>query len=469
VADGSDCDDAASGVHPDAIERCGDGIDNDCAGGDDVCELPADIDDAVVQWVGDGDGFGQALAGGDLTGDGVGDLVVGAFIAGSGYEGVAHVIAGPLAGVLDLADATAHVWGSEIEGALGFTAAATEDADGDGVADFFLGAQGLGGAAASTPGFAYLITDAPAGDLHVPADAYAVFEGGAIAANAGSVADDVGDVDGDGEIDFAIGAMQAVGIGQTGNVSLFHGPISGDYELRQDEDVVVYCASYCSTLGDTFTSGDLTGDGLSDLVIPINTSTYAGFLDGIVAVLSDPASSPLAVDEDFDALVVGSSYTSFGQTSAIGDWNDDGYADLAATDGTSPATTYVLEGPLSGASSVGDAASTFTGRGKYFLEGAGVALARMDLDHDGGDDLVIGVPELDVSGYGPGSVYTVLGPVATGAYSVEDADVVLRGLDANGFGVQLATLPDTTGDGRDELAVVGRYYDGGMGSVWLFE
>jgi hypothetical protein len=52
---------------------------------------------------------------------------------------------------------------------------------------------------------------------------------------------------------------------------------------------------------------------------------------------------------------------------------------------------------------------------------------------------------------------------------VDDASVILRGLSMNSFGAQLATVQDTTGDGRDELAVVGRYYDGGAGSVWLFE
>ena len=32
------------------------------------------------------------------------------------------------------------------------------------------------------------------------------------------------------------------------------------------------------------------------------------------------------------------------------------------------------------------------------------------------------------------------------------------------FGAQLASVGDTMGDGRD-----GRYFDGGAGSVWLFQ
>ncbi|MBI5501811.1 MAG: putative metal-binding motif-containing protein [Deltaproteobacteria bacterium] len=47
---GPDCDDAESAANPDAAEICGDGVDNDCAGGDEACA--PDCTDA------DGDGFG---------------------------------------------------------------------------------------------------------------------------------------------------------------------------------------------------------------------------------------------------------------------------------------------------------------------------------------------------------------------------------------------------------------------------
>jgi hypothetical protein len=46
-----DCNDGDADIHPNAIDVCGDGIDNDCAGGDETCAVdPRDIDD-------DGDGF----------------------------------------------------------------------------------------------------------------------------------------------------------------------------------------------------------------------------------------------------------------------------------------------------------------------------------------------------------------------------------------------------------------------------
>ena len=42
VDQGEDCDDGEAEVHPGADEVCGDGVDNDCVGGDSVCDSPAD-------------------------------------------------------------------------------------------------------------------------------------------------------------------------------------------------------------------------------------------------------------------------------------------------------------------------------------------------------------------------------------------------------------------------------------------
>ncbi|MCP3980454.1 MAG: hypothetical protein GY716_14215, partial [bacterium] len=56
VSDASDCDDGSALVNPDAVEVCGDGVDNDCDGvvDEDALELPTWYRDA------DGDGYGDA-------------------------------------------------------------------------------------------------------------------------------------------------------------------------------------------------------------------------------------------------------------------------------------------------------------------------------------------------------------------------------------------------------------------------
>ena len=52
VLDNTDCDDSSATTSPAATEICGDGIDNDCSGGDEACVLTYYSDD-------DGDGYGN--------------------------------------------------------------------------------------------------------------------------------------------------------------------------------------------------------------------------------------------------------------------------------------------------------------------------------------------------------------------------------------------------------------------------
>lgn len=58
VADASDCQDRDPAIHPDATETCGDGVDQDCSGGDLACEVN---EDPFPTWHADtdNDGFGD--------------------------------------------------------------------------------------------------------------------------------------------------------------------------------------------------------------------------------------------------------------------------------------------------------------------------------------------------------------------------------------------------------------------------
>lgn len=57
-----DCNDATFGVHPGALEICGDGIDNDCNGGDAVCREDQDLDkDCFTPRMGDCDDTNPGL------------------------------------------------------------------------------------------------------------------------------------------------------------------------------------------------------------------------------------------------------------------------------------------------------------------------------------------------------------------------------------------------------------------------
>jgi hypothetical protein len=81
VANATDCDDEAAEARPGGVEVCNDGLDNDCDGTDGGCRLSGTLDlaHADASWTAKEPlGFcGAAIAGGDLDGDGLDDVVVG--------------------------------------------------------------------------------------------------------------------------------------------------------------------------------------------------------------------------------------------------------------------------------------------------------------------------------------------------------------------------------------------------------
>jgi hypothetical protein len=155
--------------------------------------------------------FGYSVAAADFNGDGYGDVVISAPFAGGG--GAAHLYLGsatPSAADWNGASPTRRLDMSNPDGAnaqFGYRLAGAGDVDGDGYADFVVGANlaGAGGAAHLYLGYA-AIAPSPTGyagtriDLINPDGAGARF---------GVSVSSAGDVDGDGLFDFLVGANSA--------------------------------------------------------------------------------------------------------------------------------------------------------------------------------------------------------------------------------------------------------------------
>lgn len=183
-----------------------------------------------VDGIAAGERFGTAVAGGrDLDGDGAGDLVVGAPNAtflGRREAGVAYVVyGGPRNGALDLRiapqDAFDTIGGRSPFDHTGRSVAVTADSTGDGVADVLVGAPDADSRVAGFPsantrtGSAYLVAGTRARragaafDLADPRGGARQLDGSSASERVGVSVADAGDVTGDGLSDLVLGAPTA--------------------------------------------------------------------------------------------------------------------------------------------------------------------------------------------------------------------------------------------------------------------
>ncbi len=199
------------------------------------------------------DWAGSALAAGDVNGDGVDDLVIGAPGSDSGgnLAGAVYVASGPLPTTSDLDDALVLV-GSEVGGAAGTTVAVPGDLDGDGNADVAIGAPGSGA------GRAYVVLGVDTAlDLDF-ADTIVdgIDAGDAVGASVGAA----GDLDNDGMPDLAVGASGRSLVG------IFYSLPAGAVSI--DLADVRFTSSTDSALGASVGNlGDQDGDGIDDVLL----------------------------------------------------------------------------------------------------------------------------------------------------------------------------------------------------------
>jgi hypothetical protein len=215
-------------------------------------------------------------AGGDVDGDGVGDVVLQAStywcVAGHTADGTVIVARGPFPVDLDLVDADAWLVGGENE--LAGAALAQADVDGDGLADTLVGAPSGG---ATLDGRAYVVSGPTTGTIDL-ADAADVVVNGTHAGRLGTALT-AGDVDGDGQTDLVVGAPYESTI--TGATYVFHGPMTGEWDDTAASSQFLGNAEY-DNAGTAVALADLDANGRMDLLIgaPVETTSavYAGAL-----------------------------------------------------------------------------------------------------------------------------------------------------------------------------------------------
>jgi hypothetical protein len=196
--------------------------------------------------------------------------------------------------------------------------------------------------------------------------------------------------------------------------------------------------------GTALAVGDFNGDGMTDLAVgatgqSVNGSANAGMVQVLYAAPDGLTSAGNAVVTQDDLYAEAEPNDAFGQVLAVGDFNRDGYDDLAV--GVPLEDVYVHPDDVIDAGSVNVLYGSAAGLGTDYNQGVseytlgtdyktsdqfGAALAACDFDGDGYDDLAVGAPGEDFGYDDIGAVQVVFG--SAGRLIVDDSQVLFQGV-----------------------------------------
>ena len=517
----------------------------------------------VLKGVDSGDNSGHSVSNaGDVNGDGIDDLIIGAFLAspnGVPDAGASYVVFGRNTGfpaIFELSSLFPVAGGDGIEGFVlkgvdtgdrsGISVSNAGDVNGDGIDDLIIGASLADSNGVPDAGASYVVFGRNTG-FPATFELRSLFPEAVAAGTAGFVLKGIdgldlsgfsvsgaGDVNGDGIGDLIIGARRAApnGLNVAGESYVVFGRSAGfpaTFELRNlfpeagDDGTAGFVLKGIDEDDQSGISvsnaGDVNGDGVDDLIIGaflaspngVNSAgeSYVVFgrTTGFPATFELRSLLPTAGGDGTEGFVLkGIDVLDLSgiSVSNVGDVNGDGIDDLTiGADGASPngvnnaGESYVVFGRTTGFPATFELRSLFPEAGGDGIEGfvlkgideddqSGYSVSNAgDVNGNGINDLIIGAAGADPNGESEaGESYVVFGrnmgfpatfnlrslfPEAGGDGS---EGFVLKGIDASDeSGWSVSNAGDVNGDGIDDLIIGARLADpngaGGAGETYV--
>ena len=398
-----------------------------------------------------GDELGLAVSdAGDVNGDGVPDLIIGAPYSSAGgffRAGTAYVYSGVDGSTLFTLN------GEDDNDLLGLSVAGAGDVDGDGYDDIIVGIPNADPVGLPIHAGSAVVVSVETGTLLWR------FNGGAFFDQLGTSVAGVGDVNGDGVPDLAVGApfMDPGGRFSAGSAIVYSG--ADGTELGRLNGPVDGANMGFAVAA----AGDVNNDGFQDVIVGAPRDEPGGAsLAGAAYVLGGGAAGLLfqidgSADDQLGLSVDG-----------VGDVNGDGFDDV------------IVGVPFGDPGGIPDAGSARVHSGAdgsvlWELNGAvsgeqfGTAVAGTgDADGDGVGDFLVGTPFADPGGLiDAGAAFVHSGADGLEIGRLEGAVAGMQ------FGFSVSGADDRNGDGNVELMVGAPFADIGgwndAGSAFLFE
>lgn len=387
---------------------------------------------------------------------------------------------------------------------FGRSAAALGDLDGDGIGDLAVGAMGdsVDGSNRGAVWVLFLNADGSVKAEQKISGTSGGFAGPLIDGDRfGRSVAAVGDLDGDGRIELAVGAFlddDGGAFQDRGAVWLLS--LNTDGTVFSERKISQTSGGFSGTIdvGDRFgislaALGDLDNDGVADLAVGADRNDDGGGNDtGAIWVLFLNADGTVKTEQKISntdggftgAMDIGNRNIGVGAASLVnvGDLNADGIADLVSGEtgsARSGDTLWVLF--LNANGTVKNYSRIASGLGGFpdvlmMGDAFGASLANMgDINADGKVELAVGTPGDDDGGSGRGAVY-LLSMNSDGTVADSTKFSATQGgfggvlSDDDLFGSSVAALGDLDGDGTTELGVGAHFSDDGgdrRGSVWV--